>query len=384
MKVLHVIDRIDRRLGGAMQAVLTVCNYLAHTGVNVDCAASIGEGDDTGHLSREFTEVGSKLFKRKGLMARYARAPDFEKWLSAEVRSYDLVEIHAIFSVFTWRAAEICHRAGIPYVVRPHGSLDPFDLNKHAVLKKLIGPLLIRRMLEKAAGVLLTAPLEAERLVTYGAKVRKVVMPLPVALSDATGDRASFRRKHGVPDDAQVVLFLSRVDYKKGLDFLIPALGRLKAEFPKLWFILAGVGTPEFTDKVHRWLEQHNVRRFTSEVGFVSGQDKWDAFAAADIFALPSLNENFGIVNIEAMHAGLPLLISNEVYICKEIEGADAGVICQPSIESVTEKLRTMLSGALDLPAMGQRGRELVRTRYRPEAATDALTNLYREIVAKS
>jgi glycosyltransferase involved in cell wall biosynthesis len=176
---------------------------------------------------------------------------------------------------------------------------------------------------------------------------------------------------------------MSRVDYKKGLDFLIPALARLKPEFPKLWFVLAGTGTPEFFGKVRSWIEQHGIRAFTTEVGFVSGQEKLDALAAANIFALPSLNENFGIVIIEAMYAGLPLLISSEVYIAQDIANAKAGIICSPDVDSVTRHLRTMLDGSVDLRAMVEQGRQLVRTRYQPEVATETLVKMYEELTAQ-
>jgi glycosyltransferase involved in cell wall biosynthesis len=203
---------------------------------------------------------------------------------------------------------------------------------------------------------------------------------VPLAVNG--GSRRAFRGKHQIPIDAQVILFLSRVDYKKGLDFLIPALGDLKLAFPRLWFVLAGTGTPDFMSRVQGWVDEYHIRPFTRMVGFLSGQDKLDAFAAADIFALPSLNENFGIVNIEAMHAGLPLLISDEVYICREIENAGAGLVCRPSVRSVTDKLRGLLGGVVDLRQMGARGRDLVRRCYLPEVATEALIRLYGETLA--
>ena len=96
---------------------------------------------------------------------------------------------------------------------------------------------------------------------------------------------------------------------------------------------------------------------------------------------MPSLNENFGIVNIEAMNAGLPLLVSDEVYISEEIQEAGAGVICKASVSSVYNCLVTMLDGSVDLKGMGQRGRALVQTKYRPENATDALIHFYAEVL---
>lgn len=376
IRTLHIIDRLDKKLGGSVQATLGVCKYLAQAGQPVEAAGSIGPGDQLDHLERDFPEFCINQFPRS-FPKRYANSAEFARWLPTVLARYDLVEIHAIFSAFTLRAAAICRALGKPYLVRPHGSLDPFDLRKHALLKKIIGPTLIRTMLEGASAILLTAPWEAERLESYGANVLKVVLPLPVALPAGKGNGSAFRQKHSIPQDAIVVLFMSRIDYKKGLDFLIPALARLKPDIPQLWFVMAGTGPADFVQRVNGWIFDHGLRSFTSEVGFVGGQEKLDALAAADVFALPSLNENFGIVNIEAMHAGVPLLISDEVYICREIADAGAGRICKPSIESVTSILRQMLHGDVDLRAMGQRGRALVQRSYRPEAATATLIKLY-------
>lgn len=83
MKALHIIDRVDRRLGGAMQAVLAVCKYLTGTSsVKVQCAASVGTGDDLDHLDSSFPEVTMPLFRRDGVLARYADSSEFEKWLT--------------------------------------------------------------------------------------------------------------------------------------------------------------------------------------------------------------------------------------------------------------------------------------------------------------
>jgi glycosyltransferase involved in cell wall biosynthesis len=172
-------------------------------------------------------------------------------------------------------------------------------------------------------------------------------------------------------------MFMSRIDYKKGLDALMPALAQLRREFGSLWFVLAGSGDPSFMPSVDRWIGEQGLSTVTSKVGFLSGQDKADALAAAGIFALPSLNENFGIVLIEAMHAGVPLLISDEVYIHREIAGHGAGLVCRPEAASIAGSLRRMLDGSVDLAKMGRCGRDLVERRYRPEAATELLLGAY-------
>ena len=380
---LHCLFSYDNKLGGSVHAALNVCKYLAKGNQPVEVVAPYEGKDDIKYLADSYPDVTCHQVARS-FPKRFSNSSELAIWLRANLQRFQIVEIHGVWVLATWQVVRICQQLGKPYFIRPHGSLDPFDLQKRAVLKRCLGPLYVRWLLRNAAGVICTATLEAERLVTYGSKPRRFVLPLPVPLPASDGEGPPFRLKHGIPLDAQVVLFLSRVDYKKGLDFLIPALGGLKSTFPRLWFVLAGTGTPDFLAKVHGWLKEHNVRSFTSEVGFVSGQDKLDAYAAADLFALPSLNENFGIVNIEAMHAGLPLLISEEVYIRREIEEAGAGLVCHPGVQSVTAGLRELLGGAIDLKKMGACGRQLVQSRFRPEAATRALVDLYALTLAQT
>ena len=378
LRTLHTVFSLHNKLGGAVHATVGICQYLAQAGQPAAVAATIGPGDELDYLQQTYPAVRTHTFERSFPVRRWNSAA-FRRWVPGALANYDLVEIHSIFAGITWHAARACQRARMPYFVRPHGSLDPFDLQKRAGLKKLLGPLFVRPVLAGAQAVLLASPMEAKRLVTYGAKVRRLVVPLPVVLPVDPGDGSAFRRRHRIPEDAVVVLFMSRVVCNKGLDFLIPALGRLQQAFPKLWFVLAGAGEAAFTVRVRGWLAEHGLTERTSEVGFISGGDKQDALAAADLFALPSMKENFGIVLIEAMHAGLPLLISDEVYIHEEIRAAGAGLVCRPETGSVTETLRRLLRSVEERAAMGARGRELVQHRYRPEAATELLVRTYRD-----
>jgi len=383
IRTLHIAPGLDRHAGGALDAPLEICRYLERSGTSAAIAACYGEDDDLGYFRDSYAEVKIHPFERS-FPARYSNSREFNGWLRRNLSSYDIVEIHSVFYGLAWHAARECSRVGKPCLMRPHGSLDPFDLRKHAALKKVVGPLLIRPMLANVSAAVLTSELEARRMVDYGANVRKIVLPLPVSLPETETDPVGFRRRLQIPEDALVVLFMSRIDPKKGLHLLIPAVARLQAEFGKLWFVLAGTGEEDATSSTVALLDAETKGVRVRRVGFLSGQAKSDALAAANVFALPSLNENFGIVLIEAMHAGLPLLISDEVYIHKEILGAGAALVCQPTADSVASTLRRMLDGSVDLAAMGERGRALVRSRYRPEAATELLVDTYRELLGEA
>jgi glycosyltransferase involved in cell wall biosynthesis len=382
IRSLHIVPRLDNRLGGSVHAALNVCKYLEQAGQPVRVVATEAAGDELGYLGESYAEVTYQTFPQS-FPARYSNSEKMTEWVANNVTQYDIVEIHSVFTAGSYRAAGVCRKMGVPYLVRPHGSLDPFDLQKHSLLKGIIGPLFVARTLRNCSGVHCTARLEAERLVTYGASPAKYVSPLPVPLSGKRGNGQEFRRRNNIPQEAQVVLFMSRVDYKKGLDFLIPALGRLKAMFPRLHFVLAGTGDAEYAAVVGKLLDDCSVRKFTTAVGFVSGMEKADTLAAADIFALPSRNENFGIVVIEAMEAGVALLISDEVYIENEIRAANAGVVCRPQIDSVFTQLKSMLDGSININELASRGAQLARDRYHPQSATDALIGIYKQILRR-
>jgi glycosyltransferase involved in cell wall biosynthesis len=379
---LHCLFSYDNRLGGAVHAALNVCKFLAQAGWPVEAVASHAATDDLAYLKEGYPEFPAHRLPRS-FPQRYFNAATLDRWLERNLSRFDVADLHGVFVQTTLRSARVCRRLGKPYFVRSHGALDPFDLQKHARLKRWLGPILLRPLLAGAAGVICTTQLEAERLVTFGARPRRCVVPLPVPFAAPSSEAgAAFRLQHGIPKDAIVVLFMSRIDYKKGLEFLVPALAAAKRSEPQLWFVLAGTGDPAFTARVRGRIRQHGIESWTTETGFISGAMKQAAFSAANLFALPSLNENFGIVLVEAMSAGLPLLISDQVYIQKEILAAEAGRLCTTSVGSCAQTLLEMLSQPEQLQEMGRRARTVATDRFSVRAATHGLVSIYREALA--
>lgn len=377
-RALHVVASLDKHMGGSVRAPLDICRSLMERGGSVFIVATTGPHDEIDYLTEEYPGVRYHVFPRRFPEHNF-RSPSLRRWLRDNVASHDLVEIHGVFSFVPLYAAWACVRTRTPYTVRPHGSLDPFDLTKHALLKQAFGRLAVRPVLRRCRYVVLTSNLEDERLVTFGASPRRVVMPLPVPAPVGHGDGTEFRRRYGIPVDSAVVLFMGRIDVKKGLQFLIPALASLKSRHSDLWFVLAGSGSSVDVQRVRVLLHQHGVSEWTTECGFVSGSLKRSALAASDVFALPSLNENLGIALIEAMHAGLPAVVSTEVYIHDELVKAGAAVSCEPSYESCESALSDLLADPARRRVMGQRAREVART-FEPDHVLPPLEELYRSM----
>jgi glycosyltransferase involved in cell wall biosynthesis len=128
-------------------------------------------------------------------------------------------------------------------------------------------------------------------------------------------------------------------------------------------------------------LSQHGTRSWTTRCQFLSGAPKQSAFAASDIFALPSLNENFGIAVVEAMYARLPVLVSNEVYIHEVIVSGGAGRVCEPTVTSCSSELQRMLSDEHSRRQMAHCGPIIAQHHFGPEVVLERLEATYRNLL---
>jgi glycosyltransferase involved in cell wall biosynthesis len=380
---LHIVNSLDRRLGGIVTAPLGVCEALNSAGACAEVLTSRAAGDELEYLTQSYGAVPINYVPRS-FPARFWNARALDHWFFANHHKYRIIEIHGIFTLVSLRAARSCRRERRPYLIRSHGALDPFDLRKHAFGKKwIVGPLYVRWLIKHSRGVVCTAEMEAERLVTYGADAPRFVVPLPVAPGQrpSAQEATEFRKKNRIPSDALVVLFMSRLHAKKGLDILIPALAALKREIPSIWFLLVGKGETRFEQVIDLLLLQHDMLPWTTRAGFLSGKGKQCALAASDVFALISRNENFCIAAVEALQAGLPVVISNEIAIYREVEAAGAGVVCRSDEIGARAALRQVLLNPEERSRLSARATTAAATLFSPEAATSRLLDVYQKVL---
>lgn len=379
MRSLHVVPSLDDHMGGQVHAAVALAAHLgARDDMHTELASTRLPTDDHAYLDRVAADVPRHVFPRSRPEDRFQSAA-LARWLHRTVPTFDLVHIHGVFHAPALHARRACRSAGVPYVLQPHGQLDPFDLAKHRLAKQLYGPVAVRPLVADAEVVVLTTALERDRLVTYGGACRTAVVPLPVQ-APGPGDGAGFRGRHGIPLDAVVVLFLSRLDVKKGLDLLVTAMDGL-ADLEDAWLVVAGSGDPEVEADLTRALAGTPLGRRCIRTGFISGPEKDDAFAAADVFALPSRNENFGIVVVEAMAAGLAVVVSDETYVHGDISAAGAGEVCAAEdAASCRKALRRLLQDDDARHEAGRRAAKLAVERFSPDAATSAMVDVYRSL----
>lgn len=313
---------------------------------------------------------------------RYKFSLDLLRWLWTHASEYDLAHIHALFSPVTTAAATIARWRQLPYLLRPLGTLDPADLRKKRQLKQVYASLLERPNLAGAAGIHFTSAQEAKISERFGTQASDIVIPLGVH-SPAMPPSGQARAKWNIPNDQPLLLFMSRIDPKKGLDLLIPALVNLLGEGLSFHFVLAGANPqdPNYERQICQELENSPISARTTITGFVTGDLKTALLQEADLFVLPSYYENFGIAVAEAMVAGTPVVISDQVHIWEEVKGAKAGWVSPCQVETLTATLRLALQDTSEWQRRGVNAQKYAQEHYSWQAIAKQMIKAYQKVL---
>jgi glycosyltransferase involved in cell wall biosynthesis len=323
MRVLHVIPSISPRRGGPSAVIFPMVGALRARGIEVEIATS-DEDAESSYLSsvprEQYYDVPVWYFSRWSPFFRplrdYTYSPRFVAWLKRNVGSYDLIHVHAIFSHIPSMAMRVARESGVPYISRPLGQLGHWPLRQSAQRKRLYLQWLEHRNLRDAGSLHFTSESERGEAAAVVSVDRGAVIPHGIDLPEIHPDaRARLRAELGLTSDQKAVLFLGRLHAKKGLDLLVQALADLPEPRPVL--LIAGEG--DHRGEIERLAIRMGVDRQLRWLGHVTGERKQLCLQGADLFALTSHHENFGVAVLEALAAGTPVLISNRVALADEI-----------------------------------------------------------------
>ena len=303
------------------------------------------------------------------------------RWLSGHVDRYDVVHVHALFSFAPDLAAWLARRRGVPYVIRPLGVLNRYGMRaRRPWLKRLSLRLVHGPLLRDAAAVHFTSQAEADEAAELGIPMRGIVIPLGVEIP-GPGDREVLLARLPALVGARVLLFLSRLDPVKNLEALIDAFACIAADTPDVRLLVCGAGEAGYVASLKVRAEARGVAGRIEWAGEVRADEKASAFALADLFVLPSHSENFGIAVLEAMAAGVPVVVSERIPLADRIVDAGAGWRCGTDAPSLATALRAALAPEIDRSAIGERAQDLVRIEYSVEAMGRRLKTLYEQIL---
>lgn len=347
--------------------------------LTTDRGAEPGEGLAPG-TTRELDGVTIRVFAQ-GSPRAFATSWRLACALDGAVAAADVVHLHSLHLFHVWATARACRRHRKPYLLRPHGTLDPYIRARRPGLKRALGLLFEDRVIRDAGALHWTAVEEGVLAAPATFGTRGVVVPNGLDLAEyATLPPAgAFRARHPELAGRRLVLFLSRLNFKKGLDLLIPAFARVAASRPDVHLVLAGPDDG-MEARARGWVADHAIGSRVSFVGQLAGAEKLAVFRDAACFALPSYSENFGIAVVEAMACGVPVLISDKVNIWREIVAARAGVVARTTIDDVATALGALLDEPEGARAMGAAGRAMAAAQYDWRKIAERLEAVYRAL----
>lgn len=390
MRILQIVPSISLVYGGPSQMILGLAPALAQSGVEVTVITTNINGDNGQKpldvpLNSPIEQDGYKIiYFRCFPFRRYKFSLDLCKWLNHHVSTYDIVHIHALFSPVSSLSAMICRQQQIPYILRPLGTLDPADLRQKKQLKQLYVAMLERHNLAGAAAIHFTSTQEAKISARFGVSTKDLVIPLGVTRVDGEkrGKDNSIRQQLAIPQVIPIVLFMSRIAPKKGLDLLIPALEKLLANGVKFHFVLAGSNPqdPNYETKIQLQIQNSTLRSHCTITGFITGESKTALLQAADIFVLPSYYENFGIAVAEAMVAGIPVVISDQVHICHQVRDSESGWVGTTDVNDLVELLTEALENPQERQRRGLRAKTYALENYSWNAIARQMIAAYQDL----
>jgi glycosyltransferase involved in cell wall biosynthesis len=387
LRLLHVVPTYlpAVRYGGPIRSVHALCRGLAAAGheVHVFTTSVDGDGDSDVPLGTPVDLEGVKVtYFPSRHMRRLYWSPSMARALSDAVPTFDLVHLHAIYLWPMWAAARIARKHGIPYVSSPRGMLVPELIRrKSAWIKRAWLMLIERRNIEKAAAIHATSTVEADHLASFGWSLPRVwVIPHGVDDPEQTEGRAVSADVAAAIADGPYVLALGRINWEKGLDRLIAAL----PSSPAARVVIAGDDRENHASFLFDLARRANVGdRVTIIARHVDGADKEALFAGAELFAMTSLSENFGLASFEAMRRGRPVLVTREVGMSEIVREAHAGIVVDGTPDAIAAGLNALLDDAEGRRRMGEAGLARVVAHYGWPAVARQMETLYRSVLGR-
>jgi len=373
MNILHVISSVNPETGGPIEVILTSAGVLKEHGCTSEVLSLDSPIDPwIKSLPLPLYAMGPRhpLFLKLCHAIprlRSAYSPHLVPWLKENAKLYDAIVIHGLWDYVALGARRALAKSKVPYFVYPHGMLDPYFNKAHrvkSVAKQIVwwfsgGPLLAH-----ARNVFFAT--EEERQLAHHSfwpfrcRDRVIAFGTQDVPKNSEAQIAAFRAAYPQLDSRKFILFLSRIDPKKGCDLLIQAFAKAVAtRDPALDLVMAGPDAAGWGAKLRMIAEDLGIDDRIHWPGMLKGDQKWGAFRSAEAFILPSHQENFGMVIAEAMACGRPVLTTDKVNSWREVQDSGAGLVATDDLNGITQLLEQFLGLSFEeKQIMGQRARQ--------------------------
>ena len=381
IKVLHVLSSMAVAAGGPPFVAAGLAAALAARGHAVTIATAARPGETRVPLDLKVNQVEFPILGSD----RYVSSPAMDVWLQANVHKFDLLHLHSIWQFPTFAAARACWFNHKPYVVLLNGMLEHYSVHHRSLwLKTLYWHWREKYIETGASGVHFLNTAEIRKAVSWTHPLNKFIIGNGISEKELANlpARGHFRASNPAFGNRPIVLFLSRLHPKKGLERLLPAWKRVATQRPDILFVIAGKGEAAHEQSIDRVIVEQELGSSVMRVGQLAGQQKWEALVDADVFVLPSHQEGFSMAITEALAAGCVPVVTEECNF-DELDESKCGVIIHDG------DMAEFVFATLDLLDHPERrkthaaaGRALVAQRYTWEKIAENLEQVYRWVIA--
>lgn len=299
------------------------------------------------------------------VIQRWAFSPAMLRALLPYIRDVDFVTLHSTYSFPVLAGYLLARWFHKPYGLWPHGVFAPIQRQISARKKKIYGGLIARAIMDNASVLFYSAKGEREETYSLNFKAPSVIVPLGLNFDDFVNlpPRGTFRSQYMAGHSGPLVLFLSRINQKKGLDILARAFALVLERLPNARLAIVGSSDPpQFEGRVRSWLKESGISNYVMMPGLLVGAEKMQAFADADVFVLPSQAENFGFAVFEAMASRIPVVISDTLDYAKEVDSHQTGISVPRNPQAFANAMVRVLTDKDLHRELGQNGFSLART----------------------
>ncbi len=375
LNLVHYLEAVRLELGGVVRAVLDMAQVMSDAGHRVHL------------LTPDALDVPKPWMQGEAGQPKVSVVPPvkFGRRISAEadraVREADVLHLHGPWCTGNLALANMAQRIGKPYILTLHGMLDDWSMQQKRLKKRTYLTLFGQRVLERAASIQCTAEAERKQSHPWYPKGRPIIQPYIIdtePYQQLPGPEEAREKFTRLQEDRFNVLFLSRIHPKKGVEHLIDAAPLLVQRGVQANIFITGpeeiAYQAELTDRIRR----HGVEDSVMFTGPVYGQTKTSLYQAADVFVLPTSQENFGLVLTEAMSCGTPVITTRGTDIWSEVESA-GGIIVEQEAQAIAGAIQDLAKDRDHCRALGERGRQWVLERFDRKRLIQEYEAMYRK-----
>jgi glycosyltransferase involved in cell wall biosynthesis len=388
MKILITIPALGTVYGGPSKSVIELAQALGNQNIDVDIVSTSANGSEAWEVPH-FVWLNQSGYRIQYFP--YWRTGDYKfslsltQWLFQHVAEYDLVHTNAIFSYPILATHWACSFHKVPYIMTPHGMLDPWALAYKATKKRLYFSFLEKSALQRASALQVLTASEMDQVAKLGLRVPLYLIPNGIQQQEFRGlhDSELFYQKFSHTRNKTLILFLGRIDPKKGLDLLATAFADVQSRFPDTHLIIAGPNNIGFLPTAQQYFAEAGCLDAVTFTGMLTGPIKYAALAAAYCYVAPSYSEGFSISVLEGMASGLPCVITSACNF-PEAAVAQAAYVVDIDATEIANALIDCLSQPQKAKEMGDRAQKFIFQNYTWNRIATKLSEIYAHIISKN